>query len=207
MSKAIAAAIKWSSADFGQLVWPTLAPLLGGGELLPVETVTANDFANELDRTAGIDAWIVQRGRHVFGLASRVQWLKPWRAPYNTFSTRMKVPSGRETEYDKRVRQIATPGSIVARWTTQAYVECQCPHYPPRHEEGTHQQSRRLLTAGVAETAPVIAAVGLGIGYEKTNDDGSRFWCTPWAELWTRGCQSLTIRHHDGHWRRRSEVP
>jgi hypothetical protein len=193
MSETVRTSIKRSSADFADLVWPTVQAVFGGGNLLPVETVTANEFAAELDRTAGIDAWIVQRGKHVFGLASRVQWGVPsqW-FPYNTFTVRTKLPSGGRTEYDKRRSQIATSGSIYARWTTQAYVSCACPSLPD-HLDQVHTRSRKLITAAIVDTRDVIAAVDLGIGFEKPNPDGTRFWCVRWQELWERGCLSLHV--------------
>ncbi len=63
MNGAVERAMHRSSKDFIEVVWPSLGPVLGGGNLIPVETVTANDFTATLDRTAGIDAWIVQAER------------------------------------------------------------------------------------------------------------------------------------------------
>lgn len=183
MSLSVENAIRRSSKDFVEVVWPQVSGPLGGGDLIPVETVTANHFATILDRTAGIDAWIVQRDRHVFGLGSRVQWMREDQVPYKTFTVRLKLPSGRPTEYAKRQDQIATRGSIYPEWTAQAYLA---------------DGDRRLLTAALASTRDVIAAVTLGVGFERSNPDGTRFWCVPWRDLWSGGCQSLHVIDSNG---------
>jgi hypothetical protein len=97
-----------------------MAPLVGGGILCPVESVTEVSFAQELDKVAGIDAWVIRQGREIFGLASRVQ--DATRYDYRTFTVRTWRRSGALTEYEKRLHQMSTPGAIFPYWTVQAYV-------------------------------------------------------------------------------------
>lgn len=173
----VAADMTESARDFDRIVWPSIKAAVGGGELIPVESVSASGFAAKLDQIAGIDAWIVQRDMHMFGLASRVQW----NVAYKTFTIRMRRPNGATTEYEKRKAQIATSGSVYPKWTCQAYVK-----------------GGALLTAAMATTKDVIAAVSLGIGYERTAYDGVKFWVVPWADLWNAGCRSLHVLDADG---------
>lgn len=175
-----------SAKAFKALVWPTIAPEIGGGELVPVESVTADDFKAMLDMIAGIDAWVVQQDRHIFGLASRVQAMRPeWNngLPWNTFTIRTQRPSGEPTEYQKREEQISTAGSLYPRWTCQAY---------------TNAEMTGLLTAAVALTQDVIAAVRLGKGYDQRAYSGEKFRVIPWGDLWKAGCRSLVVITREG---------
>lgn len=66
-----------SAADFKNIVWPSIctSPLIGGGEIIPVELNTSSSFAIELDLLAGIDAWhVLENKRGMRSVASRVQW-------------------------------------------------------------------------------------------------------------------------------------
>jgi hypothetical protein len=50
-----------SASDFVNIVWPVVKelPLIGGGQLQPVEASSDAEFAKTLDMLAGIDAWQV----------------------------------------------------------------------------------------------------------------------------------------------------
>jgi hypothetical protein len=175
MRKEVADDLSRSAAAFERVVWPAVSPLIGGGQLVPVESVTAEGFTAVLDQVAGIDAWVVQQNRHIHGLASRVQWMPRGCAPFNTFTVRIARPRGAATEYQKRCEQIEN-GSLYPRWTCQAYLQ-----------EGTDG----LLTAAVARTEDVIAAVTAKVGRSRSAYSGERFWAVPWRPLVQGGCQSL----------------
>jgi hypothetical protein len=172
-----------SACGFKTVVWPRVNVLLGGGELVPVESVTADQFARQLDQIAGIDAWIVQGGTYMFGLASRVQWVS--RGPFNTFTVRMRRPNGVPTEYEKRKAQIATSGALYPKWTCQAFLA---------------KADSEFLTAAIASTDDVIRAVGMRIGRPGTAPDGVQFWIVPWGDLVRAGCRSLRYVGPKGVW-------
>ena len=151
-----------------------MSPLLGCGEAIPVESVTHSSFAKQLDTHAGIDAWIVHRQGYMRGLASRVQrGDKNWR----TFTVRMSKRSGYATEFRKRQLEMVTPGAITPYYWCHAYVG-------PADD---------LIGAACAKAADVIRAVSYGIGWEKTNPDGTVFWCVPWDDLPTDGYQLIEV--------------
>lgn len=159
-----------------------VSSLLGGGELVPVESVTANQFAAQLDQIAGIDAWIVQKDSYMFGLGSRVQWVK---RPFNTFTVRMRRPNGVPTEYEKRKAQIATSGALYPKWMCHAYLA---------------EANSCFLTAAVALTEDVIDAVDRKVGRKRTAYDGVEFWEVKWREMWQGGCKSLRYVGPEGVW-------
>lgn len=163
MNEQVGRAIRKSSEDFLRHVWPAVGGLFG--EVIPVETVTDNQFAAELDRRAGIDVWLVSVDGHMRGLASRVQWTdKSW----DTFTIRIKSRYGNPTEYHKRKAEIATAGTITPYYVTQGYV--------------THDRNH-LLGAAIARMADVIAAIDHDLGYRKANGDGTEFYVIPWSAL------------------------
>jgi hypothetical protein len=155
--------------------------------LIPVESVTVNQFAAQLDQIAGIDAWVIQRGTYMYGLASRVQWIKTeqGKRPYNTFSVRMSRPNGVPTEYQKRKAQIATSGALYPKWTCQAYLA---------------DSDSSFLTAGVAMTEHVIEAVDRGIGRMQPAPKGVLFWAVPWKGMQAAGCPSVRYTLSRGVW-------
>jgi hypothetical protein len=151
-----------SSRYFCDLVWPVIRAAVGGGDMVPVESVQSTEFTRTLDIVAGIDAWIVQ-GHHIFGIASRIQYDTSW----ETFTIRMSRPNNSVVEYQKRRDQIATPGSLFPRWTVQAYVDRSGP---------------KLLAAGAVLTEHVIQAVTDQIGYMQMTYN-AEFWVVPWDKL------------------------
>jgi hypothetical protein len=77
-----------SASDFVNIVWPVVKglPLIGGGQLQPVEASSDAEFAKTLDMLAGIDAWqVLSSPMAMRGLASRVQWGQA----HNTFTVRI----------------------------------------------------------------------------------------------------------------------
>lgn len=113
-----------SASDFKNIVWPHIAnhPDIGGGELRSVEAVSKNNFADELDVLAGIDAWqIVANRRGMRGIASRIQW----GTDYQSFTVRHTKSNGAETEYAKRIYAINNPseGLVYPHLTVQAFLD------------------------------------------------------------------------------------
>lgn len=112
----IDAAIARSADEFRHTVWPHFSDALGGGALIPVETVTDSTFAVALDALGMTDAWQVVSGTGIRGLATRIQWgPKSW----DTWTIRKRLPSGRPTEYDKLTRD---SDWHLPQYVIQAYV-------------------------------------------------------------------------------------
>jgi hypothetical protein len=156
-----------SAAAFKNVVWPAIGPRMGGGEIIPVESVTTSGFARDLDIKAGVDAWVTYGSTHMRGIASRVQWVRT--RPFKTFTVRMSRKSGTSTEYEKQRHRIATPGAVYPYFTVQAYLR-----------DGTND----LLIAAAAKTEDVIAAVGQIGWLQENSQDGATFWCVPWKSLY-----------------------
>lgn len=114
-----------SARVFSEVVWPQVAPACGGGELVPVEAVSGTGMAWMLDVMGGIDAWQAMDNGVMRGIASRVQWIRPDREPFNTFTIRLDRASGTATEFAKRLHAIghAEQGWLYPALTVQAYVE------------------------------------------------------------------------------------
>lgn len=113
-----------SSAAFINVVWPRIGePWFGGGEIVPVETVTQEVFSKHLDVLAGVDAWLIRGSLGITALASRVQWVRGCN-PFNTFTIRSWRRSGVDTELQKRLRAITSPerGYLYPHVTVQAYL-------------------------------------------------------------------------------------
>jgi hypothetical protein len=106
-----------SHRRFRDVVWPDIGPLIGGGDLIPVETDKAR-LSVLLDVEAGID-WYVRGRFGLYGLASRVQ--VDGRA-WNTFTIRTRTSRGGETEWTKRRRAIRDQYHF-PHITCQAYLD------------------------------------------------------------------------------------
>lgn len=86
-----------SARYFRDEVWPLFEERLGGGRLVPVESVTDSEFAKLLDTQAGIDGWQLVSDGGIRGIASRVQVGRCWRS----WTIRTKTRYGGKTERDK----------------------------------------------------------------------------------------------------------
>jgi hypothetical protein len=116
----VAQDLRNSSRAFLEFVWPVLAPQLGGGKVIPVESVTDSAMASTLDQLGGIDVWHVRSESGVRGIGSRVQETK---IPYASFTVRKSRSSGAETEWSKRKRAIGSRhGWLYPALVVQAYV-------------------------------------------------------------------------------------
>lgn len=167
-----------SASDFLSIVWPSVSqlPIVGGGQLQPVEAVAEKNFKDQLDLLAGIDAWQIQSNPSAIrGLASRVQWGEPRK----TFTIRTRSMGGGETELEKRARAIANRdnGHLYPHLTVQAYLD---------------EKGGRLLCAAVIRTRDLISRAsflqakmkynGNWFGYID-NVDGSQFMYIAWDDL------------------------
>ncbi len=154
MNGRVQTALTESKRDFLTTVVPRILPILGGGEIVPVEEVSAAGFVKDLDVLAGIDAWHLIRGECVMrGIASRVQWVDsdPYRREYRTFTVRTRTALGNATEFDKRMTAIteAERGWLYPHLTCQAYLQ---------------SKGGPLLSVAVAKTSDVIYCVSRGVG-------------------------------------------
>ena len=114
-------AMRQSADDFKNVVWPTFGPLIGGGTIIPVESVTQNQMAKHLDVYAGIDAWQVLPDNNVRGIGSRVRYGRVW----NDFTVRARLSTGGDTEWQKRLYAVTHPhlGLLTPQWTITAYID------------------------------------------------------------------------------------
>lgn len=121
MSVIIECQIKESARCLRDIVWPKIKGICGGGQLIPVEEVTDSPFAKQLDTLAGIDAWQISNDRLLRGIASRIQYEPDI---YESFTIRTSLPSGRDTELQKRLRAIKEleRGWLFPALTIQAYL-------------------------------------------------------------------------------------
>lgn len=139
----VEARIERSANALRDLVWPVVRRHLGGGDLIPVETVRESDFARILDTLGGIDAW-QKTDKWIRGIASRVQFGdRDWA----THTVRYRLPSGNETELHKRLRYNRGHGVVGPHLTLQAYVD------------DTRLSAERLLSVGIARTSDLLEVV------------------------------------------------
>lgn len=111
------------------VVWPLMAPLLGGGELHSLE-LDSDATGLDFDREAGIDGYQAIRGRPLRAFASRVQWkFKRGRAPAwlgpppLTFSIRLETARGNSwTECAKRL-DAYRERALLPTLVVQSYLE------------------------------------------------------------------------------------
>lgn len=171
----VQATLSASAQDFLALVWPAIGHRFGA--VIPVETVSANEFARELDRRAGVDVWLLSVHGDMRGLASRVQWPRNGEH-WPTFTVRTDVPGGGRTEYDKRKAEIETNGAAISPYyTVQAYIA-------PHPDKRTSPHDAHLLAAAIARTRDIIDGVTRRVGwYLPWNPEGSRGYVVPWSAL------------------------
>lgn len=162
-------AMSLSAAYFRSQVWPLFADRLGGGELVPVESVTDSEFAKLLDTQAGIDGWQAVSTGGVRGIASRVQIGTCW----ESWTIRSHLSSGRPTERDKLINADIT--LLRPSFHIQAYTESL--HLPP-------------AGAACIRTADLIRLLMVSTDGEMTNPvDGNRFVPVWWSDAIVQGYQ------------------
>lgn len=165
--------LKDSARDFSERAWPVIRDWCGGGELVPVEAVTATPFARLLDNYSGIDHWQVKpQDGQIRGLASRVQWGEDWR----TFTVRFSRPSGVPTEYHKRMAALHAKdeGWLFPALTAQAYLT---------------KRAEQLLSVAIVTTADLYAFLeSYNLENNKrTTSSGEEFLWLPWDWLRVSG--------------------
>lgn len=169
-----------SAQDFKDIVWPqvSILPLLNGGTLHQIENVADQDFKLKLDILAGIDAWqVLHTPSAMCGIASRVQW----GICRDSFSIRTYLPSGNETEFQKRLRAIENidDGHLFPHLTVQAYLD--------RHQG-------HLIAAAVIRTKDLIKKASILVSRREklkpsklygfiANPDGTEFLHMRWEYL------------------------
>lgn len=137
--------LKDSAAAFLRVVWPAMKNMVGGGKIIPIESVTDDSMTEMLDRYSGIDAWHLSDGQQMRGVASRVQWGNAW----NTFTVRYTRDSGAKTEYEKRKFDIeSNAGWLYPHLTVQAFIG------------GKKGENGELLSVAVIKTKSLIDACG-----------------------------------------------
>ena len=173
MSVAIDQAISDSARDFRDLVWPLFADELGGGQLVPVESVTQSGFAATLDMLGMTDAWQVVSPFGLRGLATRIQW---GATPWDTWTIRCKLPSGRPTEWHKLTQDGAwhRPSYVI-----QAYVK--------------QKGSGPVLSAACIQTVDLreLLIDGFYEGPRRNPSDGNLFVYVYWLMAELRGYQVI----------------
>lgn len=165
----VTAAIERSAQHFQDIVWPALSMELGGGQVIPVETVTDSEMTRTLDMLGGVDVWLVCN-KQIWPLASRVQYGP---TAWNTFTIRYSLPSGAPTEYHKR-RQSIRSGSLYPKVTIHAYIH-----------------DGRLLAAAAVDTAHLLDVAEAHEDQIRVNPaDGVKFLYVSWDQCDPR----MTIR-------------
>lgn len=182
MSVEVEKSITESAKAFMTIVWPNIKVSLGGGHIVPVETVTDSRFAKQLDMNAGIDGWQLLQINDTTcmrGIASRVQWDKGHRRyPFSTFTLRCDIGGG-TTEYHKRMAAInaVDRGALYPHLTVQAYLG---PKTDPV-----------LLECGWVRTQDLMAYCKehkVEQGHKmKNGQDGNGFLVVPWNALHSDG--------------------
>lgn len=103
-----------------ELLWPLIATDYGGGTITSLED---SEELHVLDADAGIDFVQHDPMRHVRTWASRFQWGPVW---YGSFSIRYERPTGRPTEYAKRMSALHH-GYTMPDYTLQGYLDARPP--------------------------------------------------------------------------------
>lgn len=167
MNARILSSLSDSASDFQNIVWPEISkvPLVSGGILKPVEAANEKVLKNELDILAGIDAWqLLTAPATVRGIASRVQWGNC----YKTFTIRVGLPTGGETEFQKRRYAIENKndGHLYPHITIQAFLEC---------------RKGRFLAAAAIKTEDLIKAAArlMGTDIQNTRSQSYGLRCSP----------------------------
>jgi hypothetical protein len=183
--------MKQSARQFLEIVVPHIKGILGGGTIVPVETIEAADGSMRfaLDVYSGIDAFhLVDQGSLVRGIASRCQ---PYGSNWRTHTIRRELWNGGETEWHKRCRALEGRGDgwLLPHLWVQAYL---------RDEE--------FLGAAVCRTAdlfafarsrddaaPVLTRHDPTIVYKRRVQGGNTMLVVPWQCMEAAGFENTVV--------------
>jgi len=168
----VAKDMRRSQVAFLGHVWPVVADLIGGGEVISMES--SDDRLRRLfDSTSGIDAWQYRDGVGMWGIASRVQ---PIGRDYSSFTVRDRRRSGARTEFEKLWEAVnADDGRVAPYWFVQAYM---------------NTESTSLLSVGVARMRSVLEFIRIDCDEQdkRTCHDGSSsFFVARWDRMMSLG--------------------
>lgn len=131
------------------------------------------ELTQNFDALSGIDVLYADSKNGIIGIANRIQWTnKSWAS----FTIRTKLPSGHETEYQKRVRALKSNGKYIYPYITiQSYIE------EPR-------RIGKLISIGMGYTKDIIKMIDEGRCKIKINPtDQIEFYTCFWKEMKERG--------------------
>lgn len=119
----VEAKMSTSARWFKTAVWPTIRSWFGPSGDVELHTTESQEspVATDLDIVSGIDHWVTDGDRGMTSIASRVQYNPHHK--HTTFTIRYDRPSGRDTEYQKRIRQLECEDYVLPTYTVQAYVD------------------------------------------------------------------------------------
>ena len=143
-------------------------------QLMRVEDID-NDVCLMLDRTCGIDYFILTSDKHTYGVAWRCQFVnqQTGKNDFHTFTIRVKRSSGIKTEYEKR-KEAILKGSVYPNYVVHAYAD---------------EQTNEILRLAVMTSEDEIAYCDNNecpkIKKRSYNKDGSwaDFFFLPWTEV------------------------
>ena len=181
MNAEMQASISRSAQAFREVVWPAIAPMIGGGRLVQVETHSDKELRVLLDTRASVDAFQDEPGG-LRAMACRVQLPRPDGEPYNSFTIRKRTARGScMTERAKLVHALEHDYER-PYWHVQAYIG---------------EWGGSLLTAAAVRTSDLVRAMSAGVGYERAVPrTQTRFDVLEWASLIASGVDVQIVDNH-----------
>lgn len=183
--------MRLSASNVRNIVWPIVAPMLGGGELLSVEEEKDSKLARELDRIAGIDFFQVRREEGMRAIMCRNKYGKN----YQAFDIRVACGDSENSQLLKLLRILnKDPSLIFPHLNIQAYL--------------TKREGGQLIEVGIVELVPFVEYLEERlaeyldekrssnlrvISNYKSAGDSNPFIVIPWKELQNAGIEVLII--------------
>jgi len=182
-NKVVEVEMRKSNQIFFNIVLPQIKNILKGN-IYSIECSNKDGVKEKLDMEAGFDFILSQPNKCINGIANRVQYIKPGKNPFNTFTVRYKLESGRPTEYQKRKYAIKHE-CLYPKYTIQSYVE-----------KGTN----KLLSCSIARTKDIIDFIDKGFSIDgktgKNQLDNTEFKIIPWSKLFFTGYPIKSIYNY-----------
>lgn len=179
-----------SAYDTKRLVLPKIQELKWlQGEFTQIEITTDKEFkklAKSFDTLSGVDIWQVENKNGIIGIANRIQWPYKWNKNLATFTVRYELPSGYETEYQKRYRALNSKGKYIYPYIAiQSYIKM------PRRKGS-------LIAMGMGFTKDIIKMILEGKCRKRENPrDHNKFYAVYWNEMREYGFEVHTWRIKD----------